>query len=508
MKSRRFILPACGGASGHHAVLGFFWFLSIAARAQLDALAGRNLFDATIDARPPTAFFVASPGEITGRDRLVFQDGGQLDGTLLQAASGERIRWRMANGQERSFDLERIAGVRIDPEDQPSGPVPLGSVELRNGDRLRGDVVSLDANTLKIKHPYFGDLVLPRAAVWKLDLDPLALVFDEEVTSSGLPRLPNRSSFSPLENHWIHFDGAFLARAEGTSANQFFLAAPARFGARPFEIRFDVANSSDGDPTFYLVLSAPKNDGRIMIAMEAWQLRMVIAKPQWHGQFVPSARQRIDLREKLPKRSARANVRAFVDPKAGTCDLFIDGVAVMEIGRQGHERVPGLGEFIQFAPEPTRQARPTILSNLWIGPWSGESPLREEEPKVTFTNGDVTHGRAKEIHEGKAIVASDLGDLETPAEKIGFIELGGRPAPKPTANRIRLMDGSSLNITSFRCDGHDITVQSETFGDLHLPSSAVSELVLDPAPPRAPHPIVSDHVDSSKPSAPKLTPSP
>ena len=57
-------------------------------------------------------------GSFPSSDLPVFKDGDQLRGTLVSAASGEPLRWRMPCGQEVDFQLGRVAGVRIAARDE------------------------------------------------------------------------------------------------------------------------------------------------------------------------------------------------------------------------------------------------------------------------------------------------------------------------------------------------------------------------------------------------------
>lgn len=81
------------------------------------------------------------------KDVLVFKDGDELPGNLLAAAPGERLQWRTPSGQELDFDPAHIAGLRFASGDRAAQPRRLALAILRDGDRLRGECLSLDERT-------------------------------------------------------------------------------------------------------------------------------------------------------------------------------------------------------------------------------------------------------------------------------------------------------------------------------------------------------------------------
>jgi hypothetical protein len=192
----------------------------------------------------------------------------------------------------------------------------------------------------------------------------------------------------------------------------------------------------------------------------------------------------------LPDLSSRTNVRAFVNSKIGTLDLVLDGVAVARVGREPDERIPNIGDMITIALSTSPHGMPTILSNLRIRPWSGELPPGDA-PGISLANGDVSRAAPGEAHDGKIRLSGEVGDMDVSMDKIQSIDFGGAFTPKPAAGRIYLPDGTILNVDGFRFGGNELTAHSQALGDLRLPANALSELILEPALPRAPHVIVA-----------------
>ena len=371
-------------------------------------------------------------------------------------------------------------------------------VNLRNGDRLRGEFTGLDGQALKIDQPQLGALSLPLSGLWKLYPNSHFPVFDGGRDSDALAGAPSAArlpgKFNPLhagaESPWIYLDGAFIPRPGSNPPGQQgpMLAPPFHGALDCFEINLDLTQI-EGPPSLYVSLRAARSTTQVNFWYYAMtQLQLMVMNRR--GQGGPNMRT-IDLTDKFAEASTRVNLRIFVNAKLGTVDLFLDGVAVAQVGHLPSERCPGIGDEIELGPYATGGS-PTILSNLWIGPWSGELPSPGDQPQVCLVNGDVTRGTAAEVHDGRLRLESEVGEIEMPLEKIEAIDFGGAFAPQPAVGRVYFQDGSALNVESFRWDASGLAARSATLGDLRLPAAAVRELILSPALPRAPHPLAPE----------------
>jgi len=180
-------------------------------------------------------------------------------------------------------------------------------------------------------------------------------------------------------------------------------------------------------------------------------------------------------------------VRLFVDTRAGTCDFFINGVAVAHVGKDPGERLTKSDYTFRLQPYSSGGI-PSILSNVWIGPWSGElpQPAAAAAPSTALVNGDVAPGAPKAMHDGQWTLDSELGGLDFPAEKMLAVDFGGEMHPEHTAARLRLVDGTTINVDGFHWKDRELTAHSAILGDMRLPLGAVAELVYDPPLPHVP----------------------
>src|SRR5581483_451449 len=158
----------------------------------------------------------------------------------------------------------------------------------------------------------------------------------------------------------------------------------------------------------------------------------------------------------------------YVDAAGGAADLFMDGRPIGRWGRRKAERLEGLGGRL-FLAAPAPREHGISFSNIRISPWNGQLPRAEKgEGNVLLANGDATAGSPGILREGKLTFETNIGSLEFPIERVQMIDFGRTEAPLPCAARLRLFDGSILNVERFSVDGADIGAHSGTLGDLKV----------------------------------------
>ena len=105
-----------------------------------------------------------------------------------------------------------------------------------------------------------------------------------------------------------------------------------------------------------------------------------------------------------------------------------------------------------------------------------------------LANGDALIGAVRASAKGKLSIESKAGSIEVPFEKIQVLDFGGAAAPERANGRLRLADGSVLQVDDFHLDAAGISGHSAVIGDFHLPPGALAELALDPPVLRFPPP--------------------
>ncbi len=436
-----------------------------------------------------TVVFPSRPedGEKTG-DALVFRNGDEMRGTLLSATK-DGLGWKMAGGREIAMAATHLAGVRFAATGATPKSAALATVEMRNGDRLRGEFAGFDGKHVEFQHAQLGTVRIARERVWSLYPNPRFQVWDgsrdaaawiAKTRTEGAPSEPGQE-----KAQWTVLDGSYIQRrARGSSSEAAALRVPMAEMPERFEFRVEATDVGGNPPSFGISLGTKDGKTSLQATFNYFNLSLYMNSPK--------ARQRpnyknVALSDKVPDASSRMSLRAFVDRTAGTADLFLNGALVARVGQQQGERLPGLGEVMSVTASQQEDST-SILSSLWIGPWNGELPrLGEGVPAATaLSNGDAAPATPEGWRDGKFLVETPAGMLELPLEKVQAVEFGGVMAPEKAAGRIRLADGGVVSVDAFRWDGRELTAHSAALGELRLPASAVNELIFNPAPVRPP----------------------
>jgi hypothetical protein len=423
---------------------------------------------------------------IPSSDTLVFKNGDELPGALLAAAKGEALRWKMAGGQEVEFQPRRLAGVRLAQSGSAAAPGPTATLELRSGERMRGEFAALDSQNLQLRHAHLGTLTFPRNQLALFYPNPRAEIYDGARDPAAWLKGPNKKKPSDASARaWLYFDGTYVLRQESPngsydSDDMNGLQREVSAALDRFEVRGEGAFITNSWGNFGIQISGKK--GVAMQAMFSPEEVQLLGGGENNWRNVP-------IREKIPEATTRLAVRLFVDAKAGRLDVFVNGVPITRSGQNAKAIIAALQgartvRFIAYA----NGGSPLVFSNLWIGPWTGELPrFGADAGGVTaLANGDATAGAPKELRDGKLSLETEIGPLDLPADKVLAIDFGGAPQPERAAARLRMTDGSVINLDAFRWQNRELVAHSATLGDLRLAAAVVSELVFDPAPPRPP----------------------
>ena len=444
-------------------------------------------------------------------DTLVFKNADELPGKALSASQAGPVRWRTTSGQEVEFQSTRIAGLRLAGAVQATDPkaaVSSVTVELRSGERLRGQMVGFDEKHLQLQHPLLGSIGLDRSRLWHLFPTPRFEAVDGVRSPGGWAWNGSGENHPAGENatrsdRCVYLDGTYVLRGHGYSGSFNFSDMPGLqrtidSGLERFEIRVDAAGV-DNSPNFMLSLADPAgNMLRVTVGYGSLQLSVQHTTGRRRSPW-----RNIPLSEKLGNANSQRDLRLFVDTRTGTSDLVINGVHIIRLGQDEVERLPPAQYTAKIQPYPN-QGMSSVFSNIWMGPWNGELPssAKAADESTALSNGDLAKGAPMAMHDGKFTIDSDLGELDIPVEKALAVDFGGAVDGQKIAARFRLGDGTVLNVDRFHWDGQELTAHSPTLGDLRLPGGVVSELIYDPSPVHAPTPVGANKLAQKDPGEP------
>ncbi|MDB6172709.1 MAG: hypothetical protein JWL59_2020 [Chthoniobacteraceae bacterium] len=454
-----------------------------------------SAFEVPIDVLQVVTFNKSKPSGGEPADTLVFKNGDQFRGTLLPSGSDGPVHWKTSSGQAIEFQLPSIAGVRFAAPAQAAAEGT--SVDLRNGDRLRGEMVKLDKTGLTLLNPAFGRLILQRDQLWRVYPDP-KLNFGDGTNEGAIWRIGKRRidnvnihDFTAAENRgrWMIFNGFYLLHPEENDSsgtppgdnipNQLeeLQAPPSLTRNKQFEIRAELSNAGGNDIFSILMLEAEKDAPFMTVVFNSDQLQAGLVDPK-HPEA--SQQKSVNLEERIAGKIVRMAVRIFVDSELGTADFYINGAPLLRMGQKANERLPGLGRTVSFSAFPVPL---TVFSNLWIGPWNGELPQPDgtDAPRTILSNGDVAADTPAEFRENRFFLESEIGPIEIERDKVQSLDFGGTMTPGPNAAaRVLLSNGSSLNLSAFKWEGGELVATSQILGELRLPAGIVRELIYSP----------------------------
>ncbi|HEY2342803.1 MAG TPA: hypothetical protein VGH90_07230 [Chthoniobacteraceae bacterium] len=430
-----------------------------------------------------------------GQDYLVFKDGDELRGKMVSASSGESIRWRMPVGQEVDFETKLVAGIRFAP--QKVDVANAQTLELRNGDRLSGKLQSFDAEKFHFTSSTFGELTGDARQFRSLCLLPKLTPKNGGMNSADWilgayqkdQAEANDDAAPPMfRNAWLALDDRYVFR-DGREApfdtSEAKLVSPFSVDLQMFQISFDVANLGGRPPAFDFALESKvevtsRKANAVEIEMPSLYASFDYPKFELASAGSPTPHGS-DIHEKLSKQTSRVAFAIYVNTVEGAVNAFLNGIPAGRFGRKKSDDLVEFNGNVLLAAMPPHPPG-TVFSKIRIGPWNGLLPNESHgEPHISFSNGDSAAGVPKELHDGKLFLQTDAGQLDFPIERVETIEFSGADQPPPVLGRLRLFNGDILNVDRFHWDAVGVSAHSPIYGDVTVPTTAVSELIVDSA---------------------------
>ncbi len=431
---------------------------------------------------------------------LIFKNGGRLPGTLLKSESGRPLVWQTESKQVLEIGAGQVAGVllaRAASKPAPAAAAASGSgasqqislLELRNGDRLRGNLTGMDEAAFTYNNDFIGPRSISRAAFWRLSLKATAIP-EGNFPIANMYRFDAKSSqrtVGALSESWIYLDGCYLA---GSADSDNILALSPEWLPERFDFSFDVTSTRPDGAGFQLKVLGSDGDSFVFVSEAYQNVNVNVHLPNVHRNIVKQ------ISTDAVGKTTRSRVRVLADRACGLMQIAIDGAKVFESSRQNNSEIPGLGKAILFGSGSFGQA---VVSNIQLVPWSGELPPSAYAAASTIlNNGDAVVGPIQAVSDGNLSAESELGPVQIPLQQVALIQGSGDFAPAPCAARIWLADGSVLHLDSFRWDGQTLSGKSTVLGDIRLQEAAVAELILSPALAREPLRVQSKRTSAAK----------
>ena len=458
-------------------------------------------------------------------DLLRFRNGDSLHGSFLGLGDGE-LRWLHSEAAEpitlRTDKIRRLSfngGRALKNLRSPS------FVQLADGDRIPGTLVSLDPERLEIDTEFAGRVSIPREFVSQIAPSPhgghvqyIGPFSDGEwsvITPPDAPVTDNPEEQpeeqnedpeeqEPQEDPWVFSGGAYY------SNGQLPIAVDTNAGDRS-RIRFTLAwrNRLNTAIAFHATMERPdqakKEEGGEKEAEEKRKLapnagskfKEGFAYTYGHSYVLTiysnyAQIYRCDFTEdgnadidRLSNSSAnlrldeagQAEFEIRCDRTAGTIALFANGRFVSQwTDRQGYV---GSGSHLAFASQNS-SARLRISDVLVTG-WNGmmdsaQSMEAEDRDVVLLTNGtDRFSGKLESLKEGQFLIKGTYAEMKVPAHEIQEIRLAESSRTEEdedwaSRQRIRLLlqPHGRLTVLPLKANSDTLKARHPALGEINL----------------------------------------
>jgi hypothetical protein len=282
---------------------------------------------------------------------------------------------------------------------------------------------------------------------------------------------------------WKAFDGTFsllaadvgegVPRGNGINIGRQLDTLPALV-----EVSFDVIEQRGQILFSAQLFSEPGNAGYFMqLHNQGLYIYDLNPATRGRGAIIP---QQIQFDGKLKADSKQRHVQLFANRDSGQVTVLIDGVVITRYGGKSGSPPRHLGRGLMISPQLNL---PCIFSNFWMGPWNGRIPGKSPASDSTqdtaiLNNGDEAPGSVEVATPSAVKLASEVGPLELPLDRVTMIDFGGAPAERTLGARLHLAGAGCLTVSSYRVENDAVTCRSDMVGELHLPLHAIQELVL------------------------------
>jgi len=424
--------------------------------------------------------------------QIRFAHDNQLSGELV-SFTGDRIVWKSPVLEEpASFLVKKVLEVTF-PAETPSFEADHeATVTLKNGDVVRGQLVSVTDDEVQLGTWYAGTLKFRRVMVESLSIDDRPKLFYRGPSGlDGWIQNGAKDAWSYQANAFRITGGGAIGRVVETPDECRFLFTAEWRG----DLRLSVHLFSDD-----LSTTDPQTGYRI-----AFERRMISLQKLGATQQIIGNLQQVN--QLSVNEKARIEIR--VSRKQGLVTLLIDDRIIANwLDADADPNVAGHG--LQFSAQDGAAVK---LSRIEVSSWDGhtenlpemdlngmrrfggridpfnrfdgqqepiEKPAAEEEGRMALRNGDSITGEVMSIEDGVIKIKTPHSEVSLPVSRLRTIAL--KPValeePKRNAGDVRawFADGSSI---VFRLEGMAdgmITGYSQTFGTADFKASAFNRI--------------------------------
>jgi hypothetical protein len=408
------------------------------------------------------------PAAPAGQGTVTLRNDDRLSGRVLRLDRENNVLLVQHKyiREPLAIALDAVQGYQAQLPDAALSQPSAWMLELSNGDRLRGNIVRLDDDTITLDTWYGGVLQVDRAMVASIvQYDLHRILIDgiggqaDWTTAMGVARFhPQSITLSQntfITREWTPYTPRLRIDFEITWMWQTHMTL--RFMGQP-----PVGQNITG--SCYL-LSFSGNS------------RLVLQRMTGDRQSAQLANLTITPRND-ENQQFNAHFTVLVDGEAGHVHLYHDGRLLGDWADQAPLDVEGTSLTLVASHSPQLE-----LNSLRVAEWSGRLPT-ERLPLAAdgavhvfrMQNGDLVSGQLVAIEDDIARVETSFGALNIPTgriEEIAFQDQTGAPDRHAHDLRLHLQDDTVITLAVSDLADRMVSGSSANFGDIQIPLAGV-----------------------------------
>jgi len=408
-------------------------------------------------------------------DSLTFLNGDRLRGRLVAVDGDGVLTWQhQAMLAPLRCQVVALDKVTLQPRQRARVEPHLQLAQLVNGDRLRGDEVTLDATQLVLRTWYAGTLQIARRRLAALvpAAGPFGTLYDGPSADLAGWSTDEADQAAP---GIAYRKGALVLPGGGKCCR--------KIDELPAKVRFDLELGPWHDADFCFSFFSDDPGGMtsdaygVHVAGGAIDFRRMAGEERCLGT--------LELSAQLAGQQ-RGQLTILADRQGRYFALLLNGRLMGEF-RDG-QPFKGKGEHIAFMSNNATALR---IFRLTVAPWNGRLPkagsedgTAVERDALTLDNGDNIVGTARSIVHGLARFETSYGTLDVPLARIASLRFANPSGPTNGTIRCYFNEQDAVTMVLEKLAGEAVVGKAEGIGPLHLPLGAIKCLEFNPGAKR------------------------
>ena len=364
-----------------------------------------------------------------------------------------------------------------------------GLVRLINGDKLVGDVRSLDEDKLVLDTWYGNKITLKRSSVQTLI--PGQIKTESLYTGPSSEDVKQWKHTNSGTYKWTFRNDGFQSNGSSANVGRLFPKIP-----ESAKIEFDYQWSS-GSPSIYVsVLTdnlASYTSGNCYSIRISSTSMYIYRYSKVDGRLSSSRLTPSTVAHRLNRARLKSHIAICINPAKKTLAILVDGRMVGTFKDNSGRPADLLGKGIAFH---SRSSIPARVSNITISKWDGALPnastnanTTTKDDYVMFNNEDSISGSLIGIIEGNMKFKTEFAELPIPLNTVSHIHMAKEKLRNPVISsksvRATLIDEIRITGEIQSWEKGSVKIKSPVFGEATFKASAFKTIEFNLGKPRS-----------------------